>query len=185
VQESEVKIAQSGRVHTLTRWWTRYGDNGGEDSVDGGGDQRQEVAGDGEDDLETSSRQSWTGAGEGFRRNFQKSTRGYIYPDPVGVTELSNSVAPRCRIASGYCNSVRPNCSNWLHRDWNLDQLNELGMTERNESVRPKYIERFWKFKSMTNRWLRVLLTQRVRIWLDQTLWCSMNRVWDEKSIDS
>ena len=46
----------------------------------------------------------------------------------------------------------------------NLDQLNELGMTERNESVRPKCIERFWKFKSMTNRGLRVLLTQRVQI---------------------
>ena len=67
----------------------------------------------------------------------------------------------------------------------NLDQLSDLGRTEKDESVRPKCTERFWKFKSMMNRGLRVLLTQSVRIWLDQTLWCSMNRVWDEKSIDS
>ena len=75
-------------------------------SVDGDGDQRQGVAGDGGDDPETSSRQSWIGAGEGFRRNFQNSTCVFIYPDPVGVTEWNGSAAPRCRIASGYCNSV-------------------------------------------------------------------------------
>ena len=124
-------------------------------------------------------------AGEGFQRNFQNLTRGYLYPGLVRVTEWNDSVAPRCRITSGYCNSVWPNCSNGCTEIENLDQLSELGMTERNESVRPKYTERFWKFKSMTNRWLWVLLTQRVRIWLDQTLWCSMNRVWEEKSIDS
>ena len=42
----------------------------------------------------------------------------------------------------------------------NLDQLSELGVTELDGSVRPKCTERFWKFKSMTNRGLRVLLTQ-------------------------
>ena len=42
----------------------------------------------------------------------------------------------------------------------NLDQLNDLGRTEMEESVRPRITKRFWKFKSMTNRGLRVLLTQ-------------------------
>ena len=42
----------------------------------------------------------------------------------------------------------------------NLDQLSELGQTENDESVRPKCTGRFWKFKSMMNRGLRVLLTQ-------------------------
>ena len=42
----------------------------------------------------------------------------------------------------------------------NLDQLSDLGMTEKSESVRPKCTKRFWKFKSMTNWGLRVLLTQ-------------------------
>ena len=50
--------------------------------------------------------------------NFQNLTRGYIYLDPVGVTEWNGSVAPRCRTASGYCNSVWPKSSNRLHRDW-------------------------------------------------------------------
>ena len=42
----------------------------------------------------------------------------------------------------------------------NLDQLSELGVTEVDDSVIPKSTKRFWKFKSMTNRGLRVLLTQ-------------------------
>ena len=42
----------------------------------------------------------------------------------------------------------------------NLDQLNDLGRTESRVSVRPRIIKRFWKFKSMTNRGLRALLTQ-------------------------
>ena len=42
----------------------------------------------------------------------------------------------------------------------NLDQLSELGVTEVDVSVIPKFTKRFWKFKSMTNRELRVLLTQ-------------------------
>ena len=42
----------------------------------------------------------------------------------------------------------------------NLDRLSDLGMTEMDESVRPKRTKKFWKFKSMTNRGLRVLLTQ-------------------------
>ena len=42
----------------------------------------------------------------------------------------------------------------------NLDQLSELGVTEVDDSVIPKCTKRFWKFKPMTNRGLRVLLTQ-------------------------
>ena len=41
-----------------------------------------------------------------FWRSFQILTRQYIYPGIVGVIEWNNSVAPRCRITSGYCNSV-------------------------------------------------------------------------------
>ena len=57
----------------------------------------------------------------------------------LGVTEKFKSVAPRLK---------------------NLDRLSDLGMTEMEESVRPKRIKKFWKFKSMTNWGLRVLLTQ-------------------------
>ena len=35
-----------------------------------------------------------------------------------------------------------------------------FGMTKMEESVRPKHTKKFWKFKSMTNRGLWVLLTQ-------------------------
>ena len=42
----------------------------------------------------------------------------------------------------------------------NLDRLSDIGMTEMDESVRPKHTKKFWKFKSMMNRGLRVLLTQ-------------------------
>ena len=42
----------------------------------------------------------------------------------------------------------------------NLDRLSDLDMTEMEESVRPKRTNKFWNFKSMTNRDLRVLLTQ-------------------------
>ena len=73
--------------------------------IDRGGDQRQEVAGDGGDDPETMSRQSWTGMGEEFGE-ISKIWHVGIYPDPVGLTEWNNSVAPRCIIASGYCNSI-------------------------------------------------------------------------------
>ena len=41
MQESEVKIAQRGQVHTLTWQGTRYGDNGVEDSIDGSRVQQQ------------------------------------------------------------------------------------------------------------------------------------------------
>ena len=53
VQETELRKAQRGRVHTLTQRRTRYGDNGDGDSCDGGGDQRQEGASDDGDDPET------------------------------------------------------------------------------------------------------------------------------------
>ena len=41
------------QVHTLVRRWTCYGGNGGDDPVDGGGDQQLEAAGDEVDDPET------------------------------------------------------------------------------------------------------------------------------------
>ena len=59
VQESEKENAQRGRVHTLTWRRNRYGDNGGEISIDGVGEQLQEGAGDDKDDPETKGRQSW------------------------------------------------------------------------------------------------------------------------------
>ena len=75
-------------------------------SVDGDGNQRREVAGGEETIRRPEEAKQDTHAGERFRRNFENLTRVYIYPGPVGVTEWNNSVAPRCRIASGYCNSV-------------------------------------------------------------------------------
>jgi hypothetical protein len=42
-----------GQIRTLTWRWICYGGNGGEDSIDGDGDQWQGVAGDDGDDLET------------------------------------------------------------------------------------------------------------------------------------
>ena len=186
VQKLELKNAQRDRVCTLTRRWTRYGDNGGGDSR---WRRRSLAAGGGwwwwgrSEDQE--GWQSWVGAVGGLKEFPKFNLRIYIYPIIVGVTEWNHLVAPRWRIASGYCNSVRPNYSNRLHWGETLDQLNDFSETERNESVRPKAIKRFWKFKPLTDWWLWVLLTWRVRIWLDQTLWCSMNRVWDKKSINS
>jgi hypothetical protein len=52
---ARIRVMEStkGQIPTLT--WRRicYGGNGGENSVDGGGDQRQEVTGDNSDDPET------------------------------------------------------------------------------------------------------------------------------------
>ena len=141
-----------------------YGGNGGADSVNGGRNQQQEVTGGEEAIRRHEEAEQDTRGLRGFEEISKISPVGIYIPNPIDVTEWNNSVAPRFRITRGYCNSVRSKCSYRLHRDSNLDQLNELGMTERNESVRLKCIERFWKFKSMTNRWLRVLLTQRVRI---------------------
>ena len=56
----------------------------------------------------------------------------------LGVTEKFKSVALRLKTRSTY----------------------DLGMTEMEESVRPKHKKKFWKFKSMTDRGLRVLLTR-------------------------
>ena len=53
VQESELREAQRGEIHTLTWRRTCYGANGGEDSIDGGGDQREKVTGDDGDDSKT------------------------------------------------------------------------------------------------------------------------------------
>jgi hypothetical protein len=53
-----------------------------------------------------------------------------IYPLAVGGAEWNGSMAPRCKTACSCCNLVRPNCSNWWHRDENLDQLCGFGGTE-------------------------------------------------------
>ena len=72
--------------------------------------------------------------------------------EQLGGTEIAESQA----VAATQCDqSVHR-----LHRDENLDQLSELGLTEMDFSVRPKCTKRFWKFKSMMNRGLQVLLTQ-------------------------
>ena len=77
----------------------------GQKSVDGDGNQRREVASD-ERTIRRPEAAEQDTRGRRFWRNFQNLTRRYIYPDPVGVTEWNNSVAPRCRIASDYYNSV-------------------------------------------------------------------------------
>ena len=99
-------------------------------------------------------------AGEGVRRNFQILPVTIYSPTlsvwPSGTTrwhrdaKLYTVVATRCdwKVQIG-CTEIE-----------NLDQLNDLGRTESGVSVRPRIIKRFWKFKSMTNRGLRALLTQ-------------------------
>ena len=46
--------------------------------VDGGGDQRREIAGDEEDDPETQGGRAGYARAKGFRKKFQTLTRGYI-----------------------------------------------------------------------------------------------------------
>ena len=154
-------------------------------SIDGGGDQQREVAG----DERTIQRPEVAEQDTRGLRAFGGMSK--IWPDGIYILTLSVWLSGTTRwhrdaesqaVTATRCDrKVLIGCTGIE----NLDQLNELGQTEKDESVRPKCTERFSKFKSMTNRGLRVLLTQSVRIWLDQTLWCSMNRVWDEKSIDS
>ena len=73
--------------------------------------------------------------------------------EQLGGTEIAESQA----VAATRCDrKVLIGCTEIE----NLDQLSELGQTEKGESVRPKCTERFWKFKSMTNQGLQVLLTQ-------------------------
>ena len=74
--------------------------------VDDDGDQWREVAGDERMIRRPEAAEQAIARARRFRRNFQNSARHYIYPDPVGVTEWNNSVAPRCKTASSYCNSV-------------------------------------------------------------------------------
>ena len=121
VQELELKISQRARARTITWRRTRYSNNGGEISVDGDGDQRQEGAGDDGDDPETKGAAELGGVDEEFGVISKISTRGYIYPVIVGVTEWNDSVAPRCKTAGSCCNSVCPNRSNRWHRGENLD----------------------------------------------------------------
>ena len=56
---------------------------------------------------------------------------------------------------------VRSTRSPWFVIDLNFQNLFViLGRTKMEESVRPRITKKFWKFKSMMNRRLRVLLTQ-------------------------
>ena len=73
----------------------RYGGDGGADSVDGGRIQWREVIGGEEMIRRPEEAEQDTRRLRGFEENFQNLTCGYIYPDPVGVTEWNNSVAPR------------------------------------------------------------------------------------------
>ena len=84
VQESEKENAERGRVRTLTWRRTRYGDNGGEISVEGDGDQWQEDTGDDGDDPETKGAAELGGAVEWFGGVSKISTRG-IYTQSLSV----------------------------------------------------------------------------------------------------
>ena len=148
------------RVHTLVRWWTRYSGNDGEEirwqrrrPATGGGWQRSERS------VDLVGRASYARA-KGFW-GISKFFPVTIYSPtlsvwPSGTTrwhrdaKLYTVVATRCdRMVKIGCTEIE-----------NLDQLNDLGRTESRVSVRPRIIKRFWKFKSMTNRGLRALLTQ-------------------------
>ena len=113
-----------------------------------------------EDDPETTRAEQAIARAKGFGEISKKFPVTIYSPTlsvwPSGTTRWHRD----CGIASSYCNLVWPKCSNRLHRDENLDQLSELGLTKMDDSVIPKCTKRFWKFKSMTNRGLRVLLTQ-------------------------
>ena len=67
------------------------------------------------------------------------------------MTEWNNSVAPRCITVDSYSNSCDRKVQIGCTEIENLDRLSDLGMTEMDESVRPKRTKKFWKFKSMTN----------------------------------
>ena len=76
------------------------------------------------------------------------------------MTEWNNSVAPRLQNRKRLLQLGVTEVFKSVDRDENLDQLSELGLTEMDDSVRQKCTKSFWKFKSMMNRGLRVLLTQ-------------------------
>ena len=72
------------QIHTLVRRWIFYGDNGGANLVDGGGDQRREVAGDEEDDSETQRGRAGYARAKGFGK-VSKFWPGDIYSLTLSV----------------------------------------------------------------------------------------------------
>ena len=122
--------------------------------------------------------------GEGFQRNFQNFARRYIY------------IARPCR-----CDRVEQLGGTEMH---NCLQLLQIGETEKFKSVAPRLKTQINLMISVGTKWKdrsdreslrgfgslslwRIGDSERsshrvVRIWLDQILWCSMNRVWDEKA---
>ena len=100
--------------------------------------------------------------------------------------------------------SVAPSGTNRWHRDVQLlavtatrwDRVGLIGSTEMKNLDQSKgfQFDRVWVGWSdqnqlegfgrqpLSDRWLRVLLTRRVRKWLVQFLWCSKNRIWDKKA---
>ena len=75
---------------------------------------------------------------------------------PSGITQWNRDIELQAVTATWCDQKVLIGCT----KIENLDQLSELGLTEKDELVRPRYTKRFRKFKFMTNRELRVLLTQ-------------------------
>ena len=159
-EESEVKNCTKSRTHTLVRWWVCYGRNGG---VESRWRRRKPAAGGRwrwEDDPKTTLAEQAIARAKGFGE-ISKILPMTIYSPTLSVwmsgtarwhrdAKLYTVVATRCdqKVQIG-CTKIE-----------NLDQLNDLGRTESRVSVRPRNIKRFWKFKSMTNQGLQVLLTQ-------------------------
>ena len=154
-------------------------------SVDGGGDQRREVAGDqrtirGPEVAEQDTRKRtgfggiskiwpvgnyilalsvWPSGTTRWHRDAEPqavATTRWDRRDLIGCTKIENLINP--------VNSVWPK---WMNRS---DRNTQRGFGSLS----------LWQIGDSECSSHRV-----VRIWLDQILWCSMNRVWDEKSIDS
>ena len=88
----------------------------GENAVDGNGDLRRGCTGDDGDDPETTTMAARGAGAKTFEGEIKAWPSGYIYPFAVGVTELSNSVAPRLITAEQLYTSVTPKFTTRLHR---------------------------------------------------------------------
>ena len=132
----------------------------GLNSVNGGGDQRQEVASDEETIRRPSMAERAIARAKGFG-GISKFLPVTIYSPtlsvlPSGTTRWHRDAKLYTVVATRCDRKVQIGCTEIE----NLDQLNDLGRTESGVSVRPRIIKRFGKFKSMMNRGLRALLTQ-------------------------
>ena len=97
-----VKDSTKFQVHTLVRREFATATTVEQNSIDDDRNHRQEVLG-GEETIRRPEEAEQDTKGFGGISKIQPVG---IYPDPVGVTEWNKLVAPRCRIASDYCNSV-------------------------------------------------------------------------------